>query len=254
MERTHNRAMRATGVAALLMTVAIAFGGCSSSSSTPAAGGNGTSAPSSGSSAAPTSAADKTTNANGGGLGGAVNAFSSIKSYQFSMTMKGGSYGSMFGSAPITGMIVVDPPAASMNVMGMEVREVGGKSFVNMGTSWTESSGSSTTSMADSLSPEKLFGSYLGADLAAGYKSAGEEQKNGVTAVHYVAGADVMNQYGSLLGVDGGTWTAEVWISKDGGYPVGMKLASTGGSSEFLMQIDITNINDPANVITDPTK
>ena len=237
---------RIGGVAALLVGVALALGACSSSGS--GNGGNATNAPATqGGGQAATPAA-----ANGGGLSGAVDAFSSIKSYRFSMTMKGGTYGSLLGNDPITGTIVVDPPAADMTLMGMEVREVGGKSYVKMGDTWAESTDKSTTSMADSMSPAKMFGSYLDPSMASGYKAAGDEQKNGVATTHYVAAADVMSQYGDLLGVTGGTWSAEVWVAKTGGYPVSMKLANTGGSSDFLFSMDITNINDSANVVDAP--
>jgi hypothetical protein len=235
------------GAAALLMGVALAFGACSGSGS--GNGGNATNAPDSKVTSAPVATK---AGGNEGGLAGAVNAFSSIKSYKFSLTMKGGTYGDLLGKDPISGTIVVDPPAAEMSLMGMQIREVGGKSYVKMGESWIESTDSSTTSMAQSMSPAKLFGSYLGADLASGYKQSGEEQKNGIATLHYVASADVMGEYGSLLGVTGGNWSAEVWIPKSGGYPVSMKLANTGGTSDFLFAMDITNVNDSANVIEAP--
>jgi len=246
MAASEPRFSRMAAVAALVVTVAVAFGGCSGSSTS-------SSAPSS---VAPASQAASSAAASTGtsdsGIGAAVNAFSSIKSYKFAITMKGGTYGDMLGSAGMTGTVVVDPPASDVTIMGMEVREVGGKSYVKMGDSWVASTDKSTSSLADSLSPQKMFGSYLGTGEADGYKAVGDEQKNGVSTTHYTASADILSQYGSLLGVTGGTWTADVWVAKDGGYPVSMKIASTGGSSEFLMSIDITNINDPANAITAP--
>ena len=57
--------------------------------------------------------------------------------------------------------------------------------WVKLGTDSTESTDSSTASLADSFSPEKMFGSTLSGSAAAGYKAVGEEQKNGVGAVHY---------------------------------------------------------------------
>ncbi len=107
--------------------------------------------------------------------------------------------------------------------------------------------------MIDNLSPAKMFGSYFDSSMAAGYKASGDEQKNGVATVHYVADASIMADYSDLLGVTGGTWTAEVWIAKSGGYPVSTKIECTGGSSEFLLQLDVTNVNDPANSVKAPS-
>jgi hypothetical protein len=242
------RSLKAGGAIALALGVAVALGGCSSGSSTSATASNGN---------APTSGPDKTqtsdaTSASGDGLSGAAAAFSEIQSFQFSITMSGGSYGAMLGSAPMTGTIVLSPEKASdVNIMGMQIREVGGKSYVKMGTSWIESTDDSSSSLADSLAPDKMFDSYVG-DMASGYTMVGEEQKNGVTAIHYTASTDLFGSYGSMLGVAGGTWTADVWVAKDGGYPVSMKIEATGGSEDFLFAMDITHVNDPANVITAP--
>ncbi len=84
------------------------------------------------------------------------------------------------------------------------------------------------------------------------YKAVGEEQHNGMATVHYQADASIMSTYGSMLGVTGGTWSADVWLAKDGGYPVGVSIKSTGGSATFEMTLDITNINDPANKVEAP--
>jgi hypothetical protein len=241
------RILKVSGAFALALGVAVAFGGCSSSSSTPASNGNqATNAPdkTQGSEATPTSIS--------GGLSDAGSAFSQIKSFQFSITMSGGTYGSMLGDAPMTGTIVLSPEKASdITIMGMQIREVGGKSYINLGTTWIESTDDSSSSLADSLSPDKMFSSYVG-DMASDYNLVGEEQKNGVTALHYTAGADLAGSYSGLAGVEGGTWTADVWVAKDGGYPVSMKIAETGGSEDFLFAMDITNVNDPANVIAAP--
>jgi hypothetical protein len=249
------RILKLGGAIALALGVVVAFGGCSSSSSTPASNGNrATSAPDR------TQASEATPASNSGGLSDAASAFSNITSFQFSITMQGGTYGSMLGDAPISGTIVLSPEKASdITIMGMEIREVGGKSYVNMGATWVESQGdSSTTSMADDFAPDKLFGSYMAGDLASDYTLAGEEQKNGVNTLHYTASTDALTAYGSMMGVEGGTWTADVWIAKDGGYPVSMKIEATGGTDDdgnpetFLFAMDITHVNDPANVITAP--
>jgi hypothetical protein len=243
------RTSRLAGTLALAMGVAVAFGACSSSSSTQAPNNGGNPSQSQ----ATQAAGNATPAAGAGGVADAVSKLSDIKSFRFTMTMKGGSYGSLLGSEPMTGIIVSSPEKASdVTVMGIETIEVGGKTYIKMGTTWIESKDSSSSSTADSLSPEKMLGAYVGPSMASGYKAAGDEQKNGVATVHYSGDASMMSEYGSLLGVTGGTWSADVWIAKDGGYPVSVKIAASGGSSDFEFSMDITNVNDPANKVVAP--
>ncbi len=245
----NGRVVRLSGAALLVAGVALVAGACGGSSSTPAP--TGTSAPV----ATPTQAAAQSQGTGSGGnvLTGAVSKLSDITSYKFTMTMKGGTYGSLIGDTPITGTVIVSPQkAAEMTFMGMDIIEIGGKTYVNLGGAWTESTDSSQASMADNFAPEKMFGSYITDQTASGYNLVGEEQKNGVATMHFSADASVMNEYSSLLGVEGGTWSADVWIAKTGGYPVSVKVLNTGGSSAFEFSMDITNVNDPANKVVAP--
>ena len=187
-----------------------------------------------------------------GGLSGAAARLSSINSYKFKMTLSGGSFGTMLGTEPITGTVTTNPKAAQMSMMGIDMVEADGKTWIKMGTDWTESTDDSSSSLADSFAPEKMFGSTLSDSAAQGYKAAGEEQKNGVAAVHYKADANQLGEYGSLFGVEGATWSADVWIAKEGGYPVSMSVQATGGSEKFQMSFDITDINNPSNKVELP--
>ena len=84
----------------------------------------------------------------------------------------------MLGTEPITGTVTTNPKAAQMSMMGIEMIEVNGKTWIKMGTDWTESTDDSTSSLADSFAPEKMFGSTLsGAPPRA---ALGEKKKNGV--------------------------------------------------------------------------
>lgn len=188
-----------------------------------------------------------------GGLTGAAARLSSIGSYKFKMTLKGGSFGTMLGAEPITGTVTMNPKAAKMSMMGIEMIEANGKSWIKMGTDWTESTDDSTSSLADSFAPEKMFGSTLSGAAAESYKAVGEEQKNGVAAVHYTADASELGDYASLFGIEGNaTWSADVWVAKGGGYPVSMSVQATGGSEKFEMTFDITDINNPSNKVESP--
>ena len=111
-------------------------------------------------------------------LSGAAANLSNIESFKFKIVMAGGSFGKLAGAEPITGTVTKDPKAAQMSVMGMEVVEIDGKSWIKIGTKWIESKDDSTTSIARPFAPEKMFGSTLGGSAAEGYRVVGEEQKN----------------------------------------------------------------------------
>lgn len=249
------RSTRMGSVAALLIGAAVAFGACSGSAATPPPATTGPAA----SQAASQGAGQATPASQGGtgGVSGAVSALSNVTSYKFSMTMKGGSFGDLFDK-PVSGTVVMTPTPAveiTYSAMGMDMKvmQVGDKVYTNVLGTWTLSDKDSDKSMIDTMSPAKMFGSYFDSSVAAGYKAAGEEQKNGVATIHYVGDASMMSEYGSMLGVTGGTWSAEVWIAKTGGYPVSTKIESKGGSAAFLLQLDVTNVNDPANVVKAPS-
>ena len=56
-----------------------------------------------------------------------------------------------------------------------------------------------------------------------------------------------------ILGVEGNaSWSSDVWVAKDGGYPVSLSLIATGGTAAFKMIFDISNVNDPSIKIQAP--
>jgi hypothetical protein len=100
-----------------------------------------------------------------------------------------------------------------------------------------------------------MFSSALDTSSASGWNKVGTETKNGVSADHYQASSSALAEYGSSLGVTGATWSADVWIATDGGYPVSMAIVATASDKSVAYEIkfDLSNVNDPANKITAPT-
>ncbi len=248
------------GLLISLAVVAIAVSACGSSSGTKAPGDANTSAPNA-TAAAP---GDSAAPVSGSGLTGAETAFSNLKSYKFSMTLAGGSFGSMLsvlGGASasagagftVKGTVLVADKAADVEVMGMHMIEVGGYSYLDMGGSFVKTP-QSGDSLADSFSPATMFSSSIGSS-ADGYSKVGTETKNGVQADHYKASDSALSSYGSILGVGDATWTADVWVAVDGGYPVSMAMVATLSDKSIGYEVlfDISNINDPANTVTAPT-
>ena len=204
---------------------------------------------------------------NGGGLISAANNFASIKSYKFSMTLAGGTFGSMLSGLPgasassdapftMSGTVTTSPAAADITMAGFHIIEVGGFDYLDMSGSGTfYKTPASGTSMAESLSPATMFSSAMDTSGGTGFSKVGTDTKNGVKADHYTASASALAAYGSTLGVaTDATWSADVWIAQNGGYPVSMSILAVGSDKSVLYQItfDISNINDPSNNVTAP--
>ena len=246
----------------LLTTLLVAA--CGSSTATPVAGQ--TSGPT-GVTATGTLASGTLATDNGSGLSGAIAAFSNITSYKFTMTLAGGTFGASLsalggatatGSQPFTmGGTVVEGanPAADIKMGSIEMIELGGFQYTNMGAGGFVKTASSGTSLADSFSPATMFGSMIDVSTYGGYVKVGAETKNGVMSDHYQANQTTLSQYGSMAGVANATWAGDVWIAQNGGYPVSMNITAKAADNSVAYQIlfDISNVNDPANTVTVPS-
>jgi hypothetical protein len=246
----------------VLATLALATAACSSSTGTTAPGGGGNATPN-----APAATDQPGGNGGGSGLGSATGAFANMSSYKFKMTLAGGTFGSMLsmlggagasgsGALTVSGTVVTKPDVASdIEMSGFHIIEIGGFDYIDLGMGGYTKSAATGSSMADGFSPEKMFSSAISASSADGYTKVGSESKNGVDTDHYQASTAALAQYGSVLGVAGATWSSDVWIAKDGGYPVSMAMIATATDKSVAYEIlfDLTNVNDPANKVTAPT-
>jgi hypothetical protein len=108
----------------------------------------------------------------------------------------------------------------------------------------------------DALAPDKVFStSFVG--YASGLQQVGIETKNGVRAVHYRFDQQALQGLAQLHGATSASdWSADIWIATDGNYLVSAvqkgKVTSAAVASDYLVSIDITNINDPANKVEPP--
>jgi hypothetical protein len=240
----------------LLAVLTIILAGCSSGSKSTLPNG-ATNAPGA------TNAAGAS--ANGGDTGGLTDAaskLSDIKSYKFSMTLAGGTFGSMlsaFGAAAsgnggttISGTIVSSPDkAADVTMAGMHIIEAGGKQYIDLGTGTFYATPMTGSSIADSFAPSTMFSASMGS--SSSYTKVGTGQKNGVSADHFQGTDAAFSGLDSLAGVSGATWTADLWLATSGGYPVSMAIIGTkDGTVVYQVSFDITNINDPTNKVTAP--
>jgi hypothetical protein len=260
----------------LLATLALAAcGGSASAAPTEAAAGS-TPAPTA--TTAPTEAPADTGTAtvptfNPADFSNAATNLQNADSYKFSVEMQNastGTAGSDSGSTVFTGTVVNKPDKAQ--TLNMIQKDASGNTtdetnYIVIGDqTWTKS-GSDTKwqeipaaqapaflGFLTSFRPEQLFSMYF-APGAADNTVVGDEQKNGVATTHYKGGASIGAILSAIAGVSG-TWSSDVWISKDGGYLVHSEVSvasatsSSGGS--FAVVVDISDINSSSNVVTAP--
>ena len=110
------------------------------------------------------------------------------------------------------------------------------------------------SSLASQFSPETLFGDNVAVAGAGSFTLAGNETKNAIASLHCTASDLALQQYGSTLGVNDATWTADVWLAADGGYPVAISLIAKAknGSLPYEILLDLSKVNDPGNKVTAP--
>jgi hypothetical protein len=245
---TIRRPMR--GLLTLCVTLALAAAACGGSSSVPnIPGGALPSVP------------------GGGGGGGGGNSLTSglasnldnLNSYQFSETISGSSFGAQATSdasgTTISGTVINKPDKRLwINYAGSQIIVIGTQQWMSSdGTDWT-SVGTSTSSFSTFL-PTTLYGTWFDS-FASGYKSAGDDTQNGIACVHYKGDSSINSMYGALAGVQG-SFTADLWVAKDGGFPVkgvlGYTATAGGQGGTFGYTLDVTHVNDSSNAVAEPS-
>ena len=268
------------GLLVMLAVMAFAVGACGPSSGTPGAGGT----PTGGATSQPSATAQPTPLS--GPVGGA-RALAGVNSFQFTMTVEGGTLGDTLSQLPaastgstsfaLKGTYIYQPArAADVTITGtMRVILVAGADYVDMGltgqysmyagpnpdpsASLDPSAPPVKPSLVESLSPLAF---YSAQDFTKGWDKIGSETKNGVMADHYAAndaGKAALAQMGAVEGVPDAQWTGDVWIAQTGGCPVSMQITAkatdpAGGPATTVYQrsFDITKVDDPANAVTVP--
>jgi hypothetical protein len=198
-------------------------------------------------------------------LAAAADALASLTSYKFHMTLAGtdsvnqlvdlagnASSPSAGGLVAFTGTVITKPNrAADVTTAGLHVIYVDSFDYMDIGNTGAFSQiQADSTSRSDPFTPADVFSKVR----LSGYSNIGSETKNGVRSDHYQAGASALAELGSVSGVKGSTWSADIWIATDGGYPVSIALIATAkdGTIPYEATFDLTSINDAANKVTAP--
>jgi hypothetical protein len=137
---------------------------------------------------------------------------------------------------------------------GLHIIEVGGSLYVDKGGTGTFVKTQLDDAYSlDFLLPAHLVENYVNPHLASHYTLVGSESKDSVNSDRYRSDKDLDQEE------EGGqydTWSADIWLAKGGGYPISMDVVAkeSEGGQPYEVEFDITNINDPANMVTAPTR
>jgi len=258
---------RGRGLLVLAAAVAIAASACSGNTATPSAGASNAPSQSAATATpagqAPTSAPSaQATSA----LDNAGDAMGNLTSYKYTMTLAGGTFDDMYSSvggspaAPNTpfavkGTVILSPEkSADVTVGELHIIETGGSDYLDMGnTGGFTKTDVQAPGLTDQWTPASIFAAFN--PSGSGYSVVGTETKNGVAADHYQAGASALAELASVSGVDNATWTADIWLAQNGGYPVSLAVVAKASDNSIAYEIlfEITKVNDPANKVSVPT-
>jgi hypothetical protein len=102
------------------------------------------------------------------------------------------------------------------------------------------------------MSPAELAGIFEG--LAPALRRVGVERHNGIRSDHFRAVA--ADPIAAAAGLDSGS--IELWTATSGGYLVAVALDGTwigdaGSAARTVLRIDVSRVNDPANVVAPPS-
>jgi hypothetical protein len=249
------------GLLILTAAIAIALSACSGGSATPSPAPAATS--SDGSTPQPTAASTSTDASLG--LSGAAAALANRNSFQFTMTVAGDNLSDTLATLPgagnsgngpfsLKGTFVLKPAeAADVTVTGaLQIISLDGSDYQDPGItgSFTRTD---ATGLVDQLSPIAVFAEFN--PNASGFTVVGTETKDGLDTDHYQAGKSALAELASIAGIDNATWTADVWIARNGGYPVAISVVAKAADNTIPYQLvfDLTKVDDPGNKVTAPT-
>jgi hypothetical protein len=228
-------------------------------------------------SAAPASGAAAASGAASGGPGDIIGALANLNSYKlkFTLASQGASGGlASMGNVGMEGTVVAKPspasdlrmtmggipvPGASAPPSGTAIQvrvvQINGKTYIDLGSGkLVESTSEQLGSMAESLDPQKLLANVSG-NLSQ-MQPVGDEQKDGVATTHYKADPQMLAAAAAglaKLGLADANWNMDVWVAKDGGYPVAWDMQGTGSNgSQMSITLDISDVNSPSNVVQGP--
>jgi hypothetical protein len=179
-------------------------------------------------------------------LGSLVANLDNVDSYRVSISSVDGQQ--------YSGTVVTKPEVARDITIGSgdsatRIVIIGDEAWMGSGSGPLTSAPSQLVAgMIPLFDPMMLLGAFGGLSMSEYAQNLGEEEKNGQPTTHYkvdVASLPNLAQLGMPA-----TATVETWVADDG-YLVSFAATDFGGDGKNLT-IDVTNVNDPANVVERP--
>jgi hypothetical protein len=238
---------RRAGLVAVLLAGTLALAACGGGTTGTASAG----APEPGASTEPTTAPESTAPESAApssavaipsfDLSGLVANLENIDSYRLTITAD--------GEEQYTGIVVTKPELArDVIVSGQRIVMIGDEVWI--GTPGEDDLAPAPAGMAQAflsmVDPVMLVGAFATPGAMTGATSVGSEDKNGVPSQHYRI--DAGSLIGTMASMPPGS-AIDVWIADDG-YLVSL---SVTGMAEGDFALDVTDVNDPANVVERPS-
>jgi hypothetical protein len=173
-------------------------------------------------------------------IGSLATSLANVDSYKVTITEAGADV--------LSGVVLTKPVAAR------DLTLSGGARVVIIGDkAWMAQGGGALTAVPETLAsglfaafdPTLLLATFSAPQWAESAQNVGKEQKNGIQATHYHI--DSTTAVGGFTGVPAGA-TIDLWIA-DEGYLVAFESKGLGSD----MSIEVTNVNDPANKVDQPS-
>lgn len=184
-----------------------------------------------------------------------------LDSYQFSWTLTPASSAS---SVPWVSGTVINKGTKSYRINdpgAVQFIVIGDKAWTSIDKGKTWATGDVPSVDLTNLMLDTGYATWFDKN-AVSFKNAGEETKNDVPCVRYKGDSSLTGLYSSVSGALG-QLTADLWIAKDGNYPVSGSFgysatsagssAKSGNSGSFGFSFDVTHVNDSANSVAAPT-
>jgi hypothetical protein len=230
---------RRAGLTVATILMAVAFAACGGATAT---GGTGTAEPAASDAAAPEDPAPSGALALPSfDLSSLITNLDGVDSYRLTV--------STGGDVSYDGVVVTKPELSRDVTMGDQRIVIIGDE-VWMGTAGADDLTPAPAEMASAflslIDPVVLVGAFATPGAMAGATEVGSEDKNGVPAKHFRI--DASSMIGTLASMPPDS-SIDVWIADDG-YLVSLAVTGIEGSDFTL---DVTNVNDPANVVERPS-
>jgi hypothetical protein len=158
------------------------------------------------------------------------------------------------GSDGYTGTVITRPVVSRDLYIGTgdsatHIVTIGDESWLGQGTGPLQTAPSAMIAgLVPLFDPMTLVSAFANEGITQAADNLGKEDKNGQSTTHYKV--DMSRLTGGLVSFPPGA-SMELWVADDG-YLVSLVATDFGGTGSDLA-IDVTNVNDPANVIERPS-